>query len=222
MPQLLRPKEEMMKRFVKGIACAVLTAALLAGCGHKSEPDTTTVYIRKDGSVASAVYEPFDTKVYSKDELKEFVEDAVIAYNQKNAGEAAAYGKYADEPLSLVISSLDFNDGNAVLKMEYASCDDYMQFNKSEGSLLQMASGTVAGAKEAGIDLSSFEFLNSDGTDSISGGDLDDGYYVVFVEGTSTIMVEGSIRYATADVTIEDKDTAQVSSDGTLSCIVFK
>ncbi|MGN0294754.1 MAG: lipoprotein [Lachnospiraceae bacterium] len=211
-----------MKRFVKGIACAVLSAALLVGCGQKGELDTTSVYIRKDGSVASAVYEPFDTKAYSKDELKSFVEDAVIAYNQKNAGTAAAYTKDSDEPLSVAVTSLDFQDGDAVLKMEYASCDDYLQFNKSEGSLVQMASGTVSGAKEAGIDLGSFELLNFEGTDKIDGSDVDDGYYVVFVEGSSTIMVEGSIQYATADVKIEDKDTAQVSSEGALSCIVFK
>ena len=211
-----------MKRFVKGIACAVLSAALLGGCGQKDELDTTSVYIRKDGSVASAVYEPFDTKTYSKDELKRFVEDAVIAYNQKNAGTAAAYMKDSDEPLSVAVTSLDFQDGDAVLKMEYASCDDYLQFNESEGSLVQMASGTVSGAKKSGIDLDSFELLNFEGTDKIDGSDVDDGYYVVFVEGTSTIMVEGSIKYATADVKLEDKDTAQVSSEGALSCIIFK
>lgn len=211
-----------MKRFVKGITCTLLAAALLGGCGQKGELDTTSVYIRKDGTVASAVYEPFDTKTYSKDELKVFVEDAVSAYNQKNAGTAAAYTKDTDEPLSVAVTSLDFQDGNAVLKMEYASCDDYMQFNESEGNLVQMASGTVSGAKEAGIDLSSFELLNSEGTDKINGGDVDEECHVVFVEGTSTIVVEGSIRYATADVKIEDKDTAQVSSDGALSCIVFK
>ncbi|MDD7390656.1 MAG: hypothetical protein PUG60_13605 [Lachnospiraceae bacterium] len=211
-----------MKRFVKGIACAVLAAAVLGGCGQKAELDTTSVYIRKDGTVASAVYEEFDTKTYDKDDLKVFVEDAVSAYNQKYAGTAGVYTKDAAEPLSAAVTSLDFEDGNAVLKMEYASCEDYMQFNESEGSLVQLASGTVSGAKEAGIDMSSFELLNSEGTDKINGGDVDDGYHVVFAEGTSAIVVEGSILYATADVKIEDKNTVQIASEGTLSCIVFK
>ncbi|MDY2628181.1 MAG: hypothetical protein SOW08_07690 [Lachnospiraceae bacterium] len=212
----------MKLRFVKGIACVMLVSALLGGCGQKGELDTTSVYIRKDGSVASAVYEPFDKKVYSEDELQVFIEDAVSAYNQKNAGTAAAYIDDTEEPLSVAISSLEVKDDTAVLKMEYSSCDDYVRFNESEGTFVQLASGTVAGAGEAGIDMSGFELLNAEGTEKVSGSEVDGGYHVVFAEGTATIVVEGSIQYATSDVKIEDKDTAQIASDGALSCIVFK
>lgn len=212
----------MKLRFVKGIACVMLVSALLGGCGQEGELDTTSVYIRKDGSVASAVYEPFDTGTYSRDELQVFVEDAVSAYNQKNAGVAAAYTDDTKEPLSVAVSSLDYKDDNAILKMEYASCEDYLNFNESEGSLLQLAAGTVEGAAAAGIDMSRIELLNAEGTEKISGSDLDGEYHVVFAEGTSSIVVEGSIRYATADVKIEDGDTAQIASEGALSCIVFK
>lgn len=212
----------MRLRFVKGIACAMLVSVLLGGCGQKGELDMTSVYIRKDGSVSSAVYEPFDVGIYSQDELQVFVEDAVSAYNQKNAGIAAVYTDDTKEPLSVAISSLEVKDGTAVLKMEYASCDDYLQFNESEGSLLQLASGTVEGAASAGIDMSRIEMLTAEGTDKLKGDEVDSEYHVVFVEGTSTITVEGTIKYVTADVMIEDKNTAQVSSDGALSCIVFK
>lgn len=212
----------MKPRFVKGLACVMLVSALLGGCGQKGGLDTTSVYIRKDGSVSSAVYEPFDTDTYSQDELQVFVEDAVSAYNQKHAGTAAAYTDDTKEALYVAISSLDVKDGNAILKMEYASCDDFMQFNEDEGSFVQLASGTVSGAAEAGIDLSSFELVGDDGEEQINGSEVDGEYHVVFVEGTSTIVVEGSIQYATADVKIEDQDTAQVASEGTLSCIVFK
>lgn len=212
----------MKPKFVRWIVCVMLASVLLSGCGQKHELDSTSVYIRKDGSAASAVYEPFDTKVYSKDELQVFIEDAVSAYNQKNAGTAAAYMDDTEEPLSVAIRSLEIEGDDAVLKMEYSSCEDYIQFNESEGSIVQLASGTAAGAAEAGIDMSSFELLNAEGTEKISGSDVDGGYHVVFVEGTAAIVVEGSIQYATSDVKIEDKDTAQVDSDGTLSCIVFK
>ncbi len=212
----------MRLRFVKGIACAMLVSVLFGGCGQKGELDTTSVYIRKDGSVSSAVYEPFDVGIYSKDELQVFVEDAVSAYNQKNAGVAAAYTDDTKELLSVAISSLEVKDSTAALKMEYASCEDYLQFNESEGSLSQLASGTVEGAVSAGIDMSRIEVLTAEGTDKVKGDELDSEYHVVFVEGTSVIVVEGTIKYVTAGVTIEDKDTAQVSSDGALACIVFK
>ena len=212
----------MKLKFVKGLTCLMLASAFLSGCGQSGELDTTSIYIRKDGSVSSAVYEAFDTKNYSQEELQEFVEDNVSAYNQSEAGVAAAYTKDTEEALSVAVKSLEVEANEAVLKMEYASCEDYLQFNESEGSILQLASGTVAGAEKAGIDLGQFELLNPEGSEKISGSDVDEAYYVIFVEGTTTIQVEGSIQYATADVKVEDKDTAQVSSADSLSCIIFK
>lgn len=212
----------MKMRFVKGLVCVMLASAFLGGCGNNKELDTTSVYIRKDGSVASAVYEEFDTNTYSEDELQTFVEDAVNAYNQKNVGTAAAYMDDTDEELAVAITSLDVEKGDAVLKMEYASCGDYMQFNEGEGSFVQLASGTVAGAAEAGIDMNQFELIEVDGSETIKGSYVDDKYYVVFAEGNSTIVVDGTIVYATSNVTVDSKDTAQVSSIGELSCIIFK
>ncbi|MDO5409223.1 MAG: hypothetical protein Q4F21_02085 [Lachnospiraceae bacterium] len=212
----------MKLRFVKGLTCLMLAVALIGGCGHKAEMDSTSVYIRKDGSVSSAVYEPFDTGTYKKKELEVFVEDAVKAYNQSEAGTAAAYTDDTEKKLKAAITSLEVKKGDAILKMEYASCDDYMKFNKDEGSMVQLASGTVKGAADAGIDMSQFELLNTEGTEKISASDVDDKYHVLFVEGTSKIIVEGTIQYATADVKISEKDTAEVSSSGALSCIIFK
>lgn len=212
----------MKLKFVKGLSCLMLASAVLSGCGQSGELDTTSIYIRKDGSVSSAVYESFDTEQYDKEELQEFVEGLVSAYNQKEAGTAAAYTKDTEEDLVAAVKSLDFKDEEAILKMEYASCDDYMQFNETEGSIAQLASGTIAGAAEAGIDLGQFELLNPEGTEKINGSDAEEDYYVVFVEGTATLLVEGTIQYATADVKVEGKDTAQVSSEDSLSCIIFK
>lgn len=212
----------MKLKFVKGLTCMMLVSAMLGGCGQKVELDTTSVLVRKDGSVSSAVYEPFDTDTYSKDELQVFVEDAVRAYNQSQSGVAEAYTEDADGSLLVAIDSLEVKDGNAVLRMEYASCDVYMQFNENEGSLVQLASGTASGASGSGIDMSKFELLDTDGTEKISGTDVDSDFHVIFVEGNATIMVDGTIQYATEDVQVEDKNTAQVSSSGELSCIVFK
>lgn len=212
----------MKLKFVKGLTCLMLLSAVLGGCGQDGKLDETSVYIRKDGSVSSAVYEAFDTKVYSKEELQVFVEDAVKAYNQSQSGAAEAYMDDTEEALSVAIDSLEMEGENAVLNMEYASCEDYLQFNESEGSIVQLASGTVSGAMEAGIDMSQFELLGTKDTEKTNGADVEGDYHVVFVEGTAAVAVEGTIQYVTEDVQIEDDDTAQVSSSGALSCIVFK
>lgn len=212
----------MKRKFVRGLTCMVFALALLGGCGRIRDLDETSVYIRKDGSVSSAVYEPFDTDIYKEEDLQRFVEDAVSAYNQSTVGSAKAYTKDSDESLLVAIDSLEVKGDDAVLKLEYASCEDYLKFNEAEGSILQLASGTVAGAGEAGIDMSRMELLNAEGTDKISGNDIDEAYHVVFVEGTASLAVEGSVQYVSADVKVEDKDMVQVDSKGTLSCIVFK
>ena len=212
----------MRRRFVTGLTCLMLAATLLGGCRQKTDLDSTSVYIRKDGSVSSAVYEAFDTDTYNKDELQKFVEDAVSAYNQTNAGVAAAYTKDTDQALSAAIRSLDVKGGEAVLKMEYASCKDYVQFNESEGSITQMASGTVKGAKEAGIDLSQFELLNPEGSDKITANQAQKDASVLFVQGKASITVEGKVEYASAAVNVTGKITVEVDSADALSCIVFK
>lgn len=221
MPQR-RYKEDIMKlKFVKGLTCLMLFSVMLGGCGQDRKLDETSVYIRKDGSVSSAVYEPFDTGIYNKEELQVFVEDAVRAYNQSQSGVAEAYADDTDEALLVAVDSLKVEGDNAVLMMEYASCEDYLQFNESEGSIVQLASGTVSGAANSGIDLSQFELLDMEGA-KVSGEEIDGNYHMIFVEGTSTIVVEGTIQYATEDVQLKEDDTASVSSSGGLSCIVFK
>lgn len=211
----------MKLKFVKGLTCLMLFSVMLGGCGQEGKLDETSVYIRKDGSVSSAVYEPFDTKVYDKEELQKFVEDAVKAYNQSQSGTAEAYADDTDESLVVAIDSLEVEDDNAVLRMEYASCNDYLQFNESEGSMVQLASGTVSGAADSGINLSQFTLLDMEGA-KVDSEEIDGDYYMVFAEGNSTIVVDGTIQYTTSDVQIKDDDTALVSSSGGLSCIVFK
>ena len=62
--------------------CLVLALAMgsLAGCS-RFEPEQSTVRIRKDGSLQTAVIEKLDKDYYSGDELKAEIDDAVAAYN---------------------------------------------------------------------------------------------------------------------------------------------
>ena len=213
----------MKLKYVTGLTGLLCAAVLLGGCAKEAELESNGIYIRKDGSVSSAVYEPFDADVYSKEELKAFVEDAVIAYNQSEGADAAAYMDKKTGSLLAAIRSLETADGNAVLKMEYATCKDYLQFNDADESIIQLASGTVGGAEQAGIDLKQFTLVNRDGSEQITADEAEDDLYVVFAEGNTQILVEGTIEYVSSDVELVDRHLAEIASEeGRLSCIVFK
>lgn len=214
----------MKSRYRKGLAGLVLITAVLGGCGSSGGPslDSTSVYLRQDGSVASAVYEEFDTDSYSLDELRVFVEDAVRAYNQEAAGAAEAYSDKSKTPLDIAISSLEAKNGEAVLKMEYASAEDYIAFNRQDEMLTQLASGTVDGAKAAGIDLAKIELVSADGKEKLTAADLGSEYYIVFAEGTADLTVEGKIAYASEDVELDGSSKASIDSKENLSCIIYK
>ena len=171
-----------------------------------------------------AAYEEvkYDGQIYySEEELKLFIEGEVIAYNKQSVGQEAAYAKDSSSDLAAAIESLEMKGGDAVLKMDYASCADYLGFNDEDDSIKQLAAGTVKGAKDSGIDLDQFSLLSADGTERISGKNLDEDLYIVIAEGKTDIKVDGTIQFATDDVTV-NKDLAAISSDGTLSCIVYK
>ena len=212
----------MKKRILAGLMLSASACLLLAGCGEKSLTDTS-VLIHKDGSVTAAIYEEFDTSVYSSEELEAFISEAVCAYNLDTCGVAESHNDDSESALSIVIDSIEYQDGKAVLNMVYASCADYIAFNsEADQSLVQLASGTVAGAKEAGLDLAGLSLKSADGTETISGADLKDDAYIVFAEGSKTIVTEGKITYTSDDVTVNSEDTAVITEQGNVSCIVFK
>lgn len=215
----------MKSRYRKGLAGLILVTTVLGGCGSSGGPslDSTSVYLRQDGSVASAVYEEFDTDSYSLDELKAFVEDAVRAYNQEAVGAAEAYmDNKGKTPLDIAISSLETKNGQAVLKMEYASAEDYIAFNQQDETLTQLASGTVDGAKAAGIDLSKVDLVSTDGKQELTAAELGGDYFIVFAEGNAELMVEGKIAYASEDVKLDGSSKAIIDSKEDISCIIYK
>ena len=76
------------KRLIAGVFAAVLSLGLTACSSVKFEPTETSIFIQKDRKVVSAEIESFDNSAYAdsprykEDELKAFVEDAVISIQQ--------------------------------------------------------------------------------------------------------------------------------------------
>ena len=111
-------------------ALALMTA--LSGCGSKFKPDTSSIYVKKDGTVVSADIESFEGSNYSEEELTTYVEDAVKLYNSEHGAESAAYEE-KDMELPVEVDSLKVEDGTATLYLNYETCSDYMEFTGTAG-----------------------------------------------------------------------------------------
>ena len=141
------------KRLIAGVFAAVLSLGLTACSSVKFEPTETSIFIQKDRKVVSAEIESFDNSAYAdsprykEDELKAFVEDAVITYNSENGGAAKAYVEEKGEELPVAVESLTVADNTATLLLDFASADDYssVQWNRrcssGEGSDYRNGSG---------------------------------------------------------------------------------
>ncbi|MCD2491413.1 hypothetical protein LQE92_02065 [Lacrimispora sp. NSJ-141] len=213
----------MKKKFACFLTAMLAVAAVISGCGKKIkfEPESSSIYVKKDGTVVSADMETFSGSNYSEEELKTYVEDAVKAYNKEHGAEASAYADEKDKDASLPVSveSLEVKDEIASLFLNYASCADYLEFTGTagmEGGIGQMEKSTVTEMTLEG------EFQNAKGeTASLDGVTKNGKYHVVKIEGPVTMQVEGKVQFASSGVTIDGDHTVTTPGTG-VSFIVFK
>lgn len=226
--RIRRIGERMKKGLVRG--AAVLTACLmLAGCGGHYSLKDTGILVHKDGSVESAIYEDFDTNQFSIDALKSFAEQEVITYNQAEAGLSYAYADdeeletLENAELSAWINEVSEEDGKAILKMSYASGEDYVAFNDAEGNYTVLTCGTVSQASEQGVNLSGFVF-HSEKEEDVPATALRDKWYYVYLQGAGQITVEGRICYLSDGLTMAEDSKSMAVSESAESpvCIIFK
>ncbi len=212
-----------MKRKTAGlIMAAVMAVTVLAGCGKvKFEPEVSSIYVKKDGTVISADMEAFEGSNYSEDELKTYVEEAVKEYNSEHGANAEAYVDEDDKDtvLPVKINSLTVENGTASLFLEYEKCGDYLEFvgtSGMKGAINRLELSTVGETSFSG------NFQNSKGEDvTMEGATKKEGNPVVIIDGPVTMQVEGSIQYVSTGVTIVDKHTVTTPAEG-VSFIVFK
>lgn len=206
----------MNKKLLAGLLCSLLVITM-AGCGVKLTD--TSLYIHRDGSIEAAVYEAFDEKAYQLEELKAFMEEAVSSYNQNTAGITAAYKKDHKEGLPVTIDSINLESEDAVLKMTYASSDDYLAFNEGDDSILNLLTAQVGEQEAYGCNLSEFSLVNAEG-ESYEEELKEDASFVI-VEGDKKILVEGKILCVSKGVVVTEKNTAEVTPEAGRCLIVF-
>ncbi|MDD6211725.1 MAG: hypothetical protein PUB22_01025 [Clostridiales bacterium] len=208
------------------LGCMAGMMLLCTGCNSvKYEPEVSGVFIRKDGSVKSAEIEPFDNsgfteERYKESELKSFVEDAVISYNEENCGQSAAYAKDTKEELKVAIEKLEVKSNTATLILDYASCQDYLSFSEADDAIVALSVQTAPEAADENISLDGLVDAEGNAADT-SSMESNKKYYVAEVAGTSEIVVEGKLMAVSSGVTVKDKNTAVIDSEDPV-ILVFK
>lgn len=177
----------------------ILAIFVFGGCSTY-ESNKNTVYILENGKVVSNSVEDFDEDVYSKGDLKDYIKEVVNTYNTENGN-------------TVKQKSLTVKDGVATLVMEYATAEDYEDFEGTE-----IFVGSIAEAVEAGYTFQE-DFANvADGkVVPVNVEDFleDPAYQVVIIKANVDVCLkEGQICYVSATNTESVKDGVVVIKDG--------
>lgn len=186
-----------MKRIISISLVCIMITGLLTGCGKSLDADCNTVYVEKKGTVIGASIEKLDKDYYKKDELEEFIDDKVEAYQKKHDKD------------SVEVSDFSVKDGVAELFMEYAGYEDYQEFND-----VTLFAGTVPQALAAGYD---FDVEFTTVKDGKASGEAESNkikesdYKVVILSEKIDVKVDGTVKYISSDYTsMKSEDTVSI------------
>lgn len=186
-----------MKRMISISLVCVMIAGLLTACGSSLDADCNTVYVEKKGTIIGASIEKMDKDYYKEDELKEFIDEKVEAYQKEH------------EKNSVKVSDFSVKDGVAELFMKYAGYEEYQEFND-----VTLFAGTVPQALAAGYDFNTEFTKIKDGKASgeVESSEVTESdYKVVVLSEKIDVKVDGTIKYMSSDFTsIKADDTVSI------------
>ena len=211
-----------MQRFrVRAAALAAAVVLFLSGCGDVAfNPKESEIYVSPDGTVVGAEIESFDNSGYSEerynaDDLKSFVEDAVISYNKEAGAEGVAYAKDRsdkDAELPVSIGKLEVSGGTSTLILDYASCDDYLAFNEADDTVKDLSIVSAPQAAGEGISLDGLTDAEGNAADT-SEAKSDPDYMLLAICGHTKVVVNGDVIGVSEGVTIDAEHEVTVASD---------
>lgn len=190
------------------LLAAAALSLLLSGCGAANDVDTTTVMIKKDGTVEENIITDFDKDYYSVDGLEQMLSEQIQAYN-RTAGTD-----------TVKLDSVEEKEGENRVKAKiiYSGSEDYSRIHNQV-----FFSGTVSDAYNAGYTF--VPMIDQESGAAVSEGDILElgSKKIVISEEAVNISVSGKISHVSEGVTLTDKKTAVLPDDGEkLSYIIYE
>ena len=189
-----------------GLFLAVL---MLTGCTGKTSTAGSQIEVGRDGKITAALTESFDKEFYQLSELEDMLRTELSEYNTEAGSQR------------IELKSIEEKEGTCTLVLDYASWEDYAQYNQEP-----FFAGTVKEAGEAGVDLN--VLLMENGKDhTIGQSEITEleAYHLVAWNGSLTLHVPGKIRYYSEGITLSSAKDAVVQEEtaaGALFYIIYK
>jgi len=184
----------------KGYLIAIMMILFLSGCGGKKaysyNPDESSIFIAKDGTLKSALVQKIDTKAKSE-ELKEFANAEIEDFNKINSVNQV---KLEEAGIKNDIAKVVFSYSSFECMEEFAKFTQDNSFDLKSVEVFKLSD----------IDISSM--------DSIDIPDGIKGDYIAIIQGKADVYTEGEITYVSNNIEFNG-NTAKV--DG-FNYIIFK
>ena len=186
------------------VSVFLLAASLFTGCGNPmNKMDKSTVYLKKDNTVASVSIESFDKEYYKEEELKSFIEEEVTN-QQKERGED-----------SISIEKLTVKEQKATLAMQYQSVEDYVEFNDTE---------LETGVYNKDMMEEELVWIDASSKETVAGEvEEAEGFYYVKIKEPEEmqVLVDGEVLYYLDTMELLDKNLVSVPA-GTEGIFLYK
>ena len=213
----------------KAVLLTALAVLLVYGCQRSNAgiggfaPETNSIYITKDGEIASGMVETFDkgkSEHYQQESLENFVFEEVALFNESLGAQKASQNEEGKEPLPVAVRSCKLRENQVTAVYQYRDSQSLLAFwQRYFGMISRMKNFEVCSVEDARLKgwLTAAEFVKplKDGEvkppetqelERLGKGQM------VLVESDYPveIQVEGRIRYMTKGIETVDKHTVQV------------
>ena len=206
----------------KRLAVVVSTAILaLTACGMEYKPTQNGVFVKLDKSLEGAYVETFDNENYSLEDLQKMGQEEVQEYNKENAGLDFYSSEQTKEKLPISLDSVEKSGSNVVVRMSYATADDYNTFNADEISLAGGDKLYTEKISDSTVKLKG-EFVTVTG-EAVTIDEIQKhgDYHLVYVNYKADVTVQGDIAYVSTNVNCNSKNNANTPASQD-AYIVFK
>ncbi|MDD6207545.1 MAG: hypothetical protein PUB10_03380 [Clostridiales bacterium] len=195
-------------RYIKTGVLLLVCSVLITGCGSGkklslADCTDTTILIHKDGSVDQVIVEAFDESYYDKEELKNFINTQVDAYNTQNKDH------------KMKASSLKEKGKNMKIKLEYDSLESYASFNS-------VTADTFGVEKASEIQIIPDTFVSVLDSKTVDSSEItgNSKYQILYINDDCNIRMEAKMKYYSGAVVLNNT-TVQTTS-GEPAVIVYE